>query len=168
MVETNKMGTQKWEVILARALSLPVLGLVMFGWGQLVMAEDEDHPHKNVKVELREWSVSPRRTTVEAGRITFNAWNTGTMKHELVVVRTDLDPVNLPRFEEKGDDGDVTSVRFPEEHPDLTVIDEIEEFLPGRAMKEIHLEPGQYVLACNLPDHYIKGMYAALEVVDGD
>jgi len=164
-MEPKKNGILKWAAL---GLSFPVLGFAMFGLSHQAMAADEDHPHKNVKVELREWSVSPDRTTVEAGLIKFKVWNTGTMKHELVVVKTDLAPVNLPRFEEKGDDGDVTSIRFPEEHPDLEVIDEIEEFSPGHAMKEIRLEPGQYVLACNLPDHYIKGMYVAFEVVDGD
>ncbi|HSJ28338.1 MAG TPA: hypothetical protein VLB67_09005, partial [Acidimicrobiia bacterium] len=45
------------------------------------------------EVTLQEWSVVPGQDSVAAGPVTFNVTNDGPdHPHELVVIRTDLDP----------------------------------------------------------------------------
>jgi hypothetical protein len=81
--------------------------------------------------------------------------------HELVIIRTDLAPDQLP----------VVDGRVPEDQVDL--IGEIEPFNPGtQAADTFSLEPGNYVLICNLAEveegemesHYEPGMRARLVV----
>ncbi len=158
-MERTKMSTKIWTIL---GLSLPVLVFATLGASQEAMAE---HPKKKVRVELREWSVSPNRTTVKAGWIKFKVWNTGSRYHEFVIIKTDEDSVNLPRNREPNEEEDMESIRVPENAVDL--IDEIEAFAPGHhKMKRVLLEPGHYALICNLPDHYMMGMHTNFEVVD--
>lgn len=149
-------------------ITLATLCFVFITFGGLgqTLAQDhprEKHPHK-VRVELREFSVSPHRTTVKAGWITFKALNTGQRNHELVIIRTDLEAVNLPRVVEPNDEEDGSSVRVPEDA--VEIVDEIEAFPPGsHERKQFLLPAGHYALICNLPDHYMMGMHADFEVV---
>jgi hypothetical protein len=47
----------------------------------------------------------------------------------------------------------------------VDVVDELEEVLDGdRDSLTVSLEPGTYVLFCNLEGHYLAGMYATIEV----
>ena len=49
----------------------------------------------------------------------------------------------------------------------LSLLDEIENVLPGGgATITLDLEPGTYLVVCNLPGHYEQGMWAYLEVTD--
>jgi uncharacterized cupredoxin-like copper-binding protein len=118
-----------------------------------------------VDVTLQEFSVIPAQASVASGEVTFNATNEGPDDpHELVVVKTDLDLASLPTKE----DGSVD-----EEGSGVSVIGEIEEFDPGQSMSATFtLEPGKYVLLCNIVEeedgqtiaHYRNGMRAAFEV----
>ena len=48
----------------------------------------------------------------------------------------------------------------------LDVIDEQAEWQPGTpGMVTVTLEPGNYVVMCNIAGHYAQGMYADLVVV---
>ncbi len=50
-----------------------------------------------VDVSLQEWAVVPAKTSAAAGSVTFNIKNTGPADvHEMVVVKTDLEPGALP------------------------------------------------------------------------
>lgn len=88
------------------------------------------------------------------------------MPHELVILRTALNPANLARMEEK-DKGTVTGHIVNEEHAAVELIEEIEEFPAGnsREKKEL-LDPGRYVLFCNVTEHADKGMYASFHVTE--
>ncbi len=119
-----------------------------------------------VNVALQEFAVTPDVSSVPAGKVTFVANNTGPEDvHELVVVKTDLAPDALP----VDGDGKVT-----EDTPDLTVIGEAEDIEVGATKQfDLDLEPGKYVLICNIlqtePDgtleaHYSVGMRTAFEV----
>ena len=65
----------------------------------------------SVSVQLAEFTLTPDRTTVEAGAITFNVQNGGSFPHELLVIRTDLAPDALPTAGEgQADEAQVTVV----------------------------------------------------------
>jgi hypothetical protein len=122
-------------------------------------------PGSEVNVTLQEFAVLPDVSSVPAGSVTFNATNIGPMDpHELVVVRTDLPPGELPTREDGSFDEDAEGVE---------VIGEIEEFDPGLTQSmTLDLEPGKYVLLCNLVEeedgeieaHYALGMWVGFEV----
>jgi uncharacterized cupredoxin-like copper-binding protein len=117
-----------------------------------------------VNVSLSEWSIVPDKASVLAGRVTFNARNDskGDHEHEMVVVRTDLDPSALPVAEGEVDENQIQ------------VIGEIEGIAPGATGSvTLDLQPGKYVLICNLVEqgadgnvdrHYQFGMRTAFEV----
>jgi uncharacterized cupredoxin-like copper-binding protein len=104
-----------------------------------------------VRVVLKEWKLLTSARTVRAGKVTFEVVNDGTMKHELVVLRTDSHhhavPVRGGVAIERGLRG------------------EVRPFAPGvtRTMT-VRLKRGKYVLLCNLLGHYMAGQYAALRV----
>lgn len=104
-----------------------------------------------VTVVMKNRSFRASVRTVPAGRVTFVVRNAGTMKHEFVVVRTNRPPRVLPM---KGQQASEVGAKG-----------EIEEFAPGRTMRlTLTLEPGAYVLLCNLPGHYVGGQSAGLVV----
>ena len=122
-----------------------------------------------VKVQLGEnpdgYFVKVDRNTVPAGTTTFVIDNVGTMHHEMAIFKTDLAPGELPLT----DDGKVDEekaglvaeavyarpVRGGEDH----------RIRDGRGVNfTIDLEPGKYVLLCNLPGHYAAGQYIGFTV----
>ncbi len=118
-----------------------------------------------VNVTLQEFAVIPDTLSVPAGDITFNATNIGPMDaHELVIVRTDLPASDLPTREDGA---------FDEDADGAEVIGEIEELAVGATESGTWaLEPGHYVLLCNLVQmedgeseaHYQMGMWIDFEV----
>jgi hypothetical protein len=118
-----------------------------------------------IAVQLKEWSVLPARADVPAGAVTFDADNTGTDAHELVVVRAD-DPATLPLAA----DGTVDEDKLPEG----AFVGEIEPF-PAKqhCTGTFQLTAGRYALFCNIleteadgtkENHYANGMRTAFEV----
>lgn len=115
-----------------------------------------------VTVDLVEWAIVPDRSTVPAGKTYFLTHNRGPEDpHELVIVRTDIAPGELPTFEG----------RVPEDQVDL--IGEVEAFEPGTSASGLFdLAPGKYALICNLVEmedgemksHYELGMYTSFTV----
>jgi uncharacterized cupredoxin-like copper-binding protein len=107
-----------------------------------------------VSVTLTDKGVSLGQTTVNAGAVTFHVKNSGTIEHELVVIRTDLAADKLqPDVDEPNKMSEEGSLG---ESGDLTV-GEIKDFV-------LTLTPGKYVLMCNQPGHYMVGMHIAFEV----
>lgn len=113
-----------------------------------------------VAVVLQEFAILPAVPSIGAGKVTFNATNTGPDDaHELVVFKTDLGIRALPAS---------ALGKVDEAGAGLTFIGEIEEFEPGKTgTGTFDLVPGRYVLVCNIvqdePDgtkesHYLKGM----------
>ncbi len=104
-----------------------------------------------ISATLDDYSITLNTSTSPSGSVTFDVENAATQIHEFVVARTDLAADALPT----GDDGDVSE----EGATDLEVIDEIEDVEPGATEQlDVTLEPGDYVLFCNLPGHYRQGM----------
>lgn len=95
-----------------------------------------------VAVTLQEWAVVPDEASVAAGEVTFAIENTGQETHEFVVIKTDLEALDLPTEE----DGSVS-----ETGEGMEVVDEAEEIPAGETVElAVSLEPGHYVLLCNI------------------
>lgn len=116
-----------------------------------------------VNVTLQEWAVLPDAETAPAGDVTFVVTNEGPDDvHEFVIIRTDLDPGDLPT--------DATGA-VDEAGEGIEVIDEIEDIAVGdTAEVSATLEAGSYVLICNIYSedeqeaHYAEGMRIAFTV----
>jgi uncharacterized cupredoxin-like copper-binding protein len=103
-------------------------------------------------VQLVEWSVLPATPAVRAGDVVIDATNLGQAAHDLVIVRTDVPLRALP----------LAGDRVDEEH--VTIVGRFQEFKSGEKEKHFQLSSGRYLLICNLPAHYQKGMAAELTV----
>jgi uncharacterized cupredoxin-like copper-binding protein len=104
-----------------------------------------------VKVKLSEFKIVPARTQVPAGKVTFVVTNAGKLKHEMVVIRTNLAPGKLPvagkEASEKG------------------AVGEVADLAPGKTGKvTLTLKPGKYVLICNVKGHYMAGQHIGFRV----
>jgi uncharacterized cupredoxin-like copper-binding protein len=107
-----------------------------------------------VNVDLGEWFITPDVEEIEAGPVTFNTTNSGSIPHELVIIKTDMPVNDLPV-----EDGRVDEDAAGEE------IGEIEQFDAGLTVAgTFELEPGNYALICNIPGHYEAGMFVAFVV----
>jgi uncharacterized cupredoxin-like copper-binding protein len=98
-----------------------------------------------IGVSLKEFSVNPSATQAPAGRVTFNVRNTGTIPHEMVLLRTDAPAASLlngARADETGNLG---------ETGDLAV--------GATKSFSVKLKAGHYALICNLPGHYKAGQH---------
>jgi uncharacterized cupredoxin-like copper-binding protein len=116
-----------------------------------------------VDVTLQEFSVLPAEASAPAGTITFAVTNDGPDDvHEFVILRTDLEPGDLPTDEHGAVD---------ESGEGIEVVDEIEDLPVGETQEvTVDLEAGSYVLICNIYDadedeaHYAEGMRMAFTV----
>ncbi len=98
------------------------------------------------------FSLTLDMKSVKAGKVTFTVANTGSMPHQLVVLKTTEKANALPMAsgtvaKETGKIGGI---------PDIAAGATSSVTLP--------LTPGHYSVICNLPGHYKGGMYADLTV----
>ncbi len=163
------MKKKPWLVlagIVAALLSLALLVAACNGNG--AEKEHEEEPtatesadqtsagETTVDVSLDDFAVNLSEATVAAGAVTFNVTNNGTsVPHNLLVVKTDLDADALPV--------DDAAFMVDEDQVDIAVAS---EDLDIGAAEEVaaDLEPGSYVLICNIPTHYGLGMTTAFTV----
>src|SRR5262245_57718644 len=107
----------------------------------------------DVEVSLRDDGVTLDPDAAAAGSITFSVTNDGTETHEIEVFRGDVDPSTLPV------EDNVAST------DGLELVDEIEDITPGSSADlTVDLDAGAYVVMCNLPGHFARGMYSTFEV----
>jgi uncharacterized cupredoxin-like copper-binding protein len=86
--------------------------------------------------------------------VTFKVENDGKIKHEFVVVQTDLGFSQLP----------VTSSGEANEN-ELKGMGEVEDIGAGKSGDlKLNLPSGHYMLICNLPGHFAGGMHADFTV----
>ena len=104
-------------------------------------------------VEMTDYKVITNVATVPAGETKIGVRNRGSQPHDLVVLRTDLAPDKLP----------YDAARARAEEPGLVVRTK-ELRAGGTAAVTAALEPGQYVLICNVAGHYGLGMRTSLRV----
>jgi uncharacterized cupredoxin-like copper-binding protein len=110
-------------------------------------------------IKMGDFYFAPKNATAQAGKTTIEAPNEGSVEHELVVFKTNMNPANLPTEA----NGEVDEKKLEQEGAEE--LGEIEEVEPGETgSKEFNLTPGKYVMICNLPGHYAQGMYGSLTV----
>jgi uncharacterized cupredoxin-like copper-binding protein len=109
-----------------------------------------------VQVSMREYTISPDKTQVRPGNVTFDAHNAGSMTHEMVVLRTDLPALSIPTAPDGTADEEASGVKN---------VGEVSDVSPGESKSvTVNLAPGRYLLVCNLPGHLRQGMWAELRV----
>jgi uncharacterized cupredoxin-like copper-binding protein len=109
---------------------------------------------QTLRIKMGEFYYEPTEISAKAGAVTIEASNEGNALHELVLAKTDDDPAKLPTAADGGVDEE--SLDVPGE------VEEVESGATGSAT--LDLDPGEYVMFCNLPGHYKSGMYGALVV----
>lgn len=97
-----------------------------------------------------DYQIQLSKNTAKAGDVTFHIKNDATdLTHEFVIVNSDLQAANLPLDA----DGNI-------DEEQIEVVDEAEDLEPGTTTDlVVNLQPGHYVIMCNIAGHYAQGMY---------
>lgn len=107
-----------------------------------------------INATLTDSKITLDRTNIPAGNVTFVVKNTGSITHELVVVKTDLAADKIPVDAE--DPTKVSEDGSQGESGDLDKGDS--------KTFTLELAPGKYVLLCNQAGHYAMGMHIPFTV----
>jgi uncharacterized cupredoxin-like copper-binding protein len=93
---------------------------------------------------------------MKASKVAFTISNAGTIEHELIAFRSNLDPLAFPKV-----DGDVD-----EAGQGIDQVTDGDDIAPGATQARVIdlTKPGKYVFMCNIPGHFLKGMYAVVTV----
>jgi uncharacterized cupredoxin-like copper-binding protein len=141
------------RIVLFRRCTACALALAALLW---LGACNANSDRQRVDVSLSTFGIALSTNTVKPGKVTFTVKNTATdQTHEFVVVQTDLPADQIP----------VNPDTHMITEEQITVLGEVEDLDSG-ATKPLTLElnPGRYVLLCNLVTHYQSGMHAELIV----
>ncbi len=113
-------------------------------------------PAGPVPIVLKEWSVAVTGA-LKAGSASFTITNSGTVPHELLVFKSDLDPSAYPM----NSAGDII-----EDGPGVTLVSDGENIEPGGTQsRTVDLSAaGTYLVVCNIPGHFKQGMFTVLTV----
>jgi uncharacterized cupredoxin-like copper-binding protein len=107
----------------------------------------------SLNASVKDFAIALDQSSVTSGEVTFDIANEGPSTHEFVVVQSDLAPDALPVSDNEVQEDDLNS------------IGEQEDIAPSTTTTlSLHLDPGSYVVFCNLTSHYEQGMYAGLTV----
>lgn len=120
-----------------------------------VSAQPAAFNQPDVPVVLREYKVE-LPTTISPGLKSLRISNFGTMPHELLVFRSDLDPSAYPM-----QGGDIN-----EEDASITKVSDGDNLAPGTVQTRVLdlTTPGRYLFVCNLPGHFKQGMFTVVTV----
>jgi uncharacterized cupredoxin-like copper-binding protein len=146
-------------VIAAMALLLAIAAVLIVGLavrpsggltvpkGSRVVHVDEHDFHIQMRTQM----------PLSAGNYLFVDTNRGPSPHELVMWKTDDRGDRLPL----GSDH-----RVSEDAKELSsVLDSGSSLNPGETrVLSVSLDPGHYVVVCNLPGHYLSGMHVDVSV----
>lgn len=154
------------------------LVMVAFGAGLITMAAVDNRPvlarpagHVQpvaggptqagnvVDSSVADFSINLDRATIPSGKVTFHVANLGPSLHEFVILKTNHPADKLPIIQQEG------YRRAAEDANGDVNVAEIGNIKVG-ASKDLTttLNPGHYVIVCNLPMHYRLGMHTALTV----
>jgi hypothetical protein len=108
-------------------------------------------------VDERDFALHLPTTTLPAGSYVFVDTNHGPSAHELVMWKTNDPAARLPLL---------PNHRVNEDSPVvMSVLDSGTSLDPGQTrILTATLDPGHYVIACNLPGHFISGMHLDVTV----
>jgi uncharacterized cupredoxin-like copper-binding protein len=145
--------------ILAVAVAASAVSIVACGGGDdnkssTTQASTTPKGPTTVNVSLGEYFIKLDRSSIPSGQVRFSVKNDGKIKHEFVVLRTNIAPGKLPL----NSDGEANEeiAESPGEIPGIA---------SGKSRSlDVVLKPGKYVLLCNLPGHYKAGQYTGTSV----
>lgn len=108
-------------------------------------------PSGAISVELTEWRVVVPSSTPQAASLTFVVKNTGSIAHDLTILKSDLPADKIPQANGRAlEDGKIAGTM---------------ELNPGQSTNlTVTLQPGNYVFICNELGHYALGMHTAVKV----
>ncbi len=148
----------------ARLIALTGVVVALFSAALLAAACDGDEEANGngggaeaatVDVAVVDFDVNPSVDTVEAGAVTFRVANDGAVVHNFRVIKTDLAPDALP----------IDSATSKVDEGQVDVRASRDDISPGSSVElTVDLEPGSYVLICNIPTHYQRGTLAGFTV----
>lgn len=100
-------------------------------------------------------AVVPDTLSAKAGTITFVVHNDGVARHDFHVLKTDLPAGKLP----------VQTSEAVVSATGIEAIGQLSAIEAGSSQSlTVDLTAGNYVLICNLPEHYEEGMYVGFAV----
>lgn len=141
-------------VMLGSLLSLLVLAVA--GCGGNAAASTQGAQGSTVNVQLVSFSVTPDKTTVPTGKVTFKTKNIDTISHEMLVIPLPSGKLDTMPY-------DHTISRIPEDK--IESLGEVPETEGGKTGElTLDLAPGTYLLFCNITAHYESGMHAVITV----
>lgn len=137
------------------ALSLAACGSDTTSSSEAATPTGAEMSEDTVGATVKDFAISLDASKVAAGDVTFDVHNDGPSTHEFVVIKTDLAPDALP-LNAEGDGVDEDQVE---------PVGEAEDIAAGTdASFTATLDPGSYVVICNITSHYEAGMHTALTV----
>ena len=156
-------------VIVATLSAMALLaGVFSVGLGMRAVTESKRHvsaaastappvPAPAPHADLTEFKVGLSATTFPPGHQAVTISNPGTVPHEMLVFRSDLDASAYP-LDAAGN--------IIEDGPGITLVSDGENIEPGGTQtRTIDLTiPGKYVFVCNLPGHFKAGMFTQVTV----
>ena len=130
--------------------------------GETAMDNLMDGPNLGVApggdMTLATMGITPDLTTVSGGDITFVMTNDSSwLIHEMVIAPVADVNTPLPYVDDE--------MEVDEDAADA--IGEVPETDPGQSGSvTLHLDPGTYILFCNIPGHYAMGLWATITVTE--
>ena len=108
------------------------------------------------QVSLSEWKVEAPNS-LKAGQVALKITNGGTVEHELLVFKSDLDPAKYPT----DSDGNIK-----EDGAGITKVSDGDNVaVAGSQTRTVDLtQPGKYLFMCNIPSHFKQGMVKVVTV----
>lgn len=124
-------------------------GAMMWGMGKTMSGGDMAMAMMGIKIDL---------STVAAGNVTFEVVNESMdIIHEMVVSPITSTDADLPYLANEN--------RVDEETAGH--LGEVAELDPGKSgALTVDLKPGLYLLYCNIPNHFVGGMWTVLTVTE--
>jgi uncharacterized cupredoxin-like copper-binding protein len=115
-------------------------------------AASPNHAAANaVTIKATEYAFAPSAVTVKAGKVKLTLDNEGKIEHEVVLLKGGQAAGSLK----------VKGGRVSED----TSVGEVSETAAGaKKSVTLDLQPGRYVLVCNIAGHYQGGMFGTLTV----
>jgi uncharacterized cupredoxin-like copper-binding protein len=108
-------------------------------------------------IEMGDYYFDPQDATAAPGSVSITVDNVGTVEHELVIFRTDVDPGSLDVVGGRIDEGAL-------EESGAEEIGELEAESGESETQTFDLDAGQYIMICNLEGHYEQGMWGTITV----
>jgi uncharacterized cupredoxin-like copper-binding protein len=107
----------------------------------------------NAAVTATDFKFSASAIDAPAGKLKLTLTNSGSIPHELVLLKTSAAP------------GSLKVVAASERVSEAASVGEVSEIKAGISKSTtFDLKPGRYVYVCNIPGHYAAGMHGALVV----